>query len=385
MLDSINGDVVVGEVIQPETEKKVNKNISYRGTDFERTPDSDSFDSDEKKNKTGKVIGITASIIAAAALILGAVCYSKGKGADGVEKKFGERMKDGWKELWHKEEGVNKGVNEGVNKAEKDLEAKANDVKNDAEQTIDKAKEEVNGSELKEKINQAQPKTQKAGDPVINEKENIVQTSVADSAEENVVKQETTIEANKPIIEEVKKPIAETVVQKAERSFEDIAKEAKENVAKLTKKIEELEKEVSQLKYGEFPGEKIDDGCYIVKNSEGQVIRKIYAPNKKLCSITYYDPLRPNFETELYMFDNSRQIGTVYQRICDTNEVIHYYTGNHSLIKNIYSLERLNDINDITDTKAILIEKVKFNQGKATVKKYDALGFELEKAEVALV
>ena len=70
---------------------------------MERTPDNDSFDG-ENKNKTGKVIGIIAAVLAAAALIVGGVCLHKGGKALGEEAKFGEKIKKGWEELWHKGE-----------------------------------------------------------------------------------------------------------------------------------------------------------------------------------------------------------------------------------------------------------------------------------------
>ena len=107
MLEAINNSVVTSEVTQPEA-PKASKNISYRGGDYERTPYSDSFESEEKKSSTGKTVGIIAAVLAAAAVVVGGICLHKGgkalEGAEEAEKTFGKKLKKGWQELWHKGE-----------------------------------------------------------------------------------------------------------------------------------------------------------------------------------------------------------------------------------------------------------------------------------------
>ena len=88
----------VQEVPQTEaTEATQAKNISYKANpnnSLERNPEQDTYN----KTSTGKKVGIAASLIALAALVVGGICYHKG-GAEGVEKKFTERLQDGWKEI----------------------------------------------------------------------------------------------------------------------------------------------------------------------------------------------------------------------------------------------------------------------------------------------
>ena len=108
------------------------------------------------------------------------------------------------------------------------------------------------------------------------------------------------------------------------------------------------------------------------------------APNNKIKSIVYYDPLRPKFETEYYLFNQSGQIQRIYQRIGDTNEIIRYNTSNCKISPNFYSRERLSVVDDLIDNNALAIESVKFRQGTAKVIKFDESGFELARAEIAL-
>ena len=108
-----------------------NSNISYRAGEantFERNPEVDTF-GEPKKNK--KTIGTIAGIAGALALVTLGVCYAKGKGPEGTTKKFGERIKDGWKSLW-KKASKNKDAAETINEA-----------KSEADEAAKKAKEAV--------------------------------------------------------------------------------------------------------------------------------------------------------------------------------------------------------------------------------------------------
>ena len=113
MINVSNIDVSDAKIVTDKFAK--NNYVSYRGSTYESSPKTDTFENSNKEKKSH--IGLILSSVAAVALTFGIICYCKGKGADGVEKKFGERMKDGWNELWHK--GVKKAedtVEEGTKK-----------------------------------------------------------------------------------------------------------------------------------------------------------------------------------------------------------------------------------------------------------------------------
>ena len=96
----VSNNMFLKEAPQPEMAK--NYNISYRAGEtntFERSPELDTFG--EAKNSK-KTIATIAGIVGALALTTLGICYVKGKGPEGTTKKFGERIKDGWKNLWHK-------------------------------------------------------------------------------------------------------------------------------------------------------------------------------------------------------------------------------------------------------------------------------------------
>ena len=93
----------VNNVIKNETPNITVKrlgNIPFRGkSDYERQPDVDSYESENKPIlKTG---GIITTTLLAAGLTFGIFCYAKG-GVKGSKKNFGQRMKDGWKKIFGK-------------------------------------------------------------------------------------------------------------------------------------------------------------------------------------------------------------------------------------------------------------------------------------------
>mgnify|MGYP006908836820 CR=1 FL=1 len=99
MIEPISYTDDIGKVIP---EKELNNTPYYLGDDLERSPNGDTFN--DKKKKTRRIIFSISGIVALTAIVIGALCYSKGKSADGAQKKFGERMRDGWKNLWRKGE-----------------------------------------------------------------------------------------------------------------------------------------------------------------------------------------------------------------------------------------------------------------------------------------
>ncbi len=168
MSNLVNGNYGVNNGVSFKASATAPKNISYRGSsDFERTPDNDSFES-EDKNNTGKVLGITAGVLATAVLVVGGICLHKGGKALGEEAKFGEKIKKGWEELWHKGE---KALDEETkNVTDKAGDAAGKNGKN-AETAVEKQEEglvnigeEVNpgpdGNDLYKQIIEAQPLTE---------------------------------------------------------------------------------------------------------------------------------------------------------------------------------------------------------------------------------
>lgn len=120
MINSVAPNQAVNEVQIPEVEQN-RQYVSMRGrSDFERTPESDSFES-ESKNNTGKTVGIIAGVVAAAALVVGGICLHKGgKALEGKDASFKEKLEAGWKELRGK----------GAEKVEKDAKEQAAETKN---------------------------------------------------------------------------------------------------------------------------------------------------------------------------------------------------------------------------------------------------------------
>ena len=139
MINSVAPNQAVNEVQIPEVEQN-RQYVSMRGrSDFERTPESDSFES-ESKNNTGKTVGIIAGVVAAAALVVGGICLHKGgKALEGKDASFKEKLEAGWKELRGK----------GAEKVEKDAKDNAADSakekaeKDAKEQAADSAKEKA--------------------------------------------------------------------------------------------------------------------------------------------------------------------------------------------------------------------------------------------------
>lgn len=74
------------------------QNLQVVKNDLQNSPKHDEFKNSQNKKK--KIISIT-SVIGGIILALGILCYTKGKGADGAKKTFGERMADGWNKLTH--------------------------------------------------------------------------------------------------------------------------------------------------------------------------------------------------------------------------------------------------------------------------------------------
>ena len=143
---SVN-NAALREVPQTEQPEQVEaKNISYKANPnntLERTPDGDYYDNQRKK----KTIGIVAGLILTTAAVVGGICWHKGKSANGEEKKFFDRLKDGWKELTGKgkkaaEDGAGK-AEEAASGAKSEAESAANGTKTESENAAREATETV--------------------------------------------------------------------------------------------------------------------------------------------------------------------------------------------------------------------------------------------------
>lgn len=88
---------------------------------LERNPVEDSFNKENQNKKKGLIAALGS--IGVVVLTLGLICYSKGKSLDGIEKKFSQRMKDGWNDLWNI---TKKNID--------DLDGQQSSVKHDAEE-----------------------------------------------------------------------------------------------------------------------------------------------------------------------------------------------------------------------------------------------------------
>ena len=153
MINSVAPNQTVNEVQIPEVEQN-RQYVSMRGrSDFERTPESDSFES-ESKNNTGKTVGIIAGVVAAAALVVGGICLHKGgKALEGKDASFKEKLEAGWKELRGK----------GAEKAEKDAKEQAAETKNSEGPKNQKKTENQNETSKKNETNNSEGESPNAG------------------------------------------------------------------------------------------------------------------------------------------------------------------------------------------------------------------------------
>ena len=93
---SIKNDNVCKEIHDNASKVGINNTFKANPTNsLEHTPTADTY---EKKN-IKKTIGIIATLVGTTAIILGGICWHKGKPAGNESKTFFERLKDGWKEL----------------------------------------------------------------------------------------------------------------------------------------------------------------------------------------------------------------------------------------------------------------------------------------------
>ena len=116
--------------------------------DFQTTPEQDEFVKSD--NKTAKTVGIIGGLIAAAAIVVGAICLKKGGKAleNKKDASFTDKFKEGWKELRGKgksaeKEVKDKAVDEKPKTEEKNIEQSANEKKDADEKLGDSLEESV--------------------------------------------------------------------------------------------------------------------------------------------------------------------------------------------------------------------------------------------------
>lgn len=104
MLNAVNGTVNVNAAQQTAAIQA--QNLPFRGrTDFERTPDSDTYETGKKHKGLKRLVGLSALT----AIGLAIASFVKGKGKLPEGSKLGDIMKTGWNEvkisaknLWNK-------------------------------------------------------------------------------------------------------------------------------------------------------------------------------------------------------------------------------------------------------------------------------------------
>ena len=104
-MNNIGFDEQIKNLGQPQTLnfKEKNRQTYVNRSDYERRPSNDRYESEKKKNSVGKALGITGGVLTAATLVLGGICFKKGKKAlEGKNASFKETLEEGWKELMNK-------------------------------------------------------------------------------------------------------------------------------------------------------------------------------------------------------------------------------------------------------------------------------------------
>ncbi len=207
-------DTKVNQVEAPNQEQTQNRQyVTMRGNDYERTPDSDTYES-SNKNNTGKTIGIAATLLAIGATIY-AGCHGKNiLEKAGKETGFMENIKTGYKNFFKKAENA-------VVNAEKNVEKKGEEA----------------AAEAKKNAEEAATKAQKEGEEATAEAKNKIeetteqQTSTTSKGTENV--------AEKDYYKEYE--------QELEQKRQKIAESDKKNEEWLSKQRKNKEKEYDQV------------------------------------------------------------------------------------------------------------------------------------------
>ena len=104
-MNNIGFDEQIKNLGRPQTLnfKEKNRQTYVNRSDYERRPSNDRYESEKKKNSVGKALGITGGVLTAATLVLGGICFKKGKKAlEGKNASFKETLEEGWKELMNK-------------------------------------------------------------------------------------------------------------------------------------------------------------------------------------------------------------------------------------------------------------------------------------------
>ncbi|MCQ2743967.1 MAG: hypothetical protein MJ230_04115 [bacterium] len=163
-------DTKVNQVEAPNQEQTQNRQyVTMRGNDYERTPDSDTYES-SNKNNTGKTIGIAATLLAIGATIY-AGCHGKNiLEKAGKETGFMENIKTGYKNFFKKaenavvnaEKNVEKKGEEAAAEAKKNAEEAAAKAQNKIEETtekeVEKKVEETTEKEVEKKVEETAEK-----------------------------------------------------------------------------------------------------------------------------------------------------------------------------------------------------------------------------------
>ena len=125
MLNAVNGTVNVNAAQQTAAVQA--QNLPFRGrTDFERTPDSDTYETGKKHKGLKRLVGLSALT----AIGLAIASFVKGKGKLPEGSKFGDIMKTGWNEVKTGIKGTIKGIKRSIKKPDQKVLDKYNGVLN---------------------------------------------------------------------------------------------------------------------------------------------------------------------------------------------------------------------------------------------------------------
>ena len=152
--------------------------------DFQTTPEQDEFVKSD--NKTAKTVGIIGGLIAAAAIVVGAICLKKGGKAleNKKDASFTDKIKEGWKELRGKgksaeKEVKDKAVDEKPKTDEKNIEQSANEKKD-----VDE-KPKTEEKNIEQSANEKKDADEKLGDSLeesVVEFQTVEESSIVDNA-----------------------------------------------------------------------------------------------------------------------------------------------------------------------------------------------------------
>ena len=332
--------------VTPRELKRIAKNISYKGSyDYERSPESDSFESDNNR-KNRNALTVLTGLTTLAALVIGGVYFHKGaKALKGTSSSFGEKSARGFEEL----KKDSKGLYEKIKSKIKNLFKKVNTSAED--EAVSSAR--FNFGETKVKTEKAPKQTtvgNSSGKNHLNQQEvrveqpkaEVVKTEALISKEEKAsagkIKEVFTPEAREPQVAK-----AESLVSKEEKAAAEKVKKGftpevqKSQTPQAQTLTSEKESGIRYLQEAE-PKQNIFKAA---DNEQNNIIRQTVQQQnvadsqkvvaQKLNAVQKQEP--KNFKIEDYKGKTIDEI----PGFRDKNGVIRHYDKNGNLVRTIRS------------------------------------------------